>query len=374
MDVQILTEILGSDFYTGVPDIQLKALCDYLMDKYGIDPKHHIIAANEGNCTGLAAGYHLATGRIPVVYLQNSGEGNIVNPVASLLNDNVYAIPCIFIIGWRGEPGMNDEKQHICQGKMTIKLLKYLDIKSYIIGPETTEEELRKKMDKFKSILNAGKSIAFIIRKGTFSYSKNMKYSNNYTMFREEVIEHIVKISGEDILLSTTGRTSRELFEIREIKSQSHKYDFLSVGGMGHNSSIALGIAINKPESKVWCIDGDGSALMHMGSMAVLGKHRPRNIIHIVINNGAHETVGGLPTVASEINFIEIAKGCGYPYTVCVESFKQLDIELMGAKKRNNLSFIEIKCFNGRKTLLRRLMTDSRRDKDIFMEYLNTLV
>lgn len=143
MRVEEFVEIIGADFYTGVPDSQLKPLCDYLMNTYGIDSKHHIIAANEGNGIALAAGYNLSTGKVPVVYMQNSGEGNIVNPITSLLNDNVYAIPAILIIGWRGEPGIHDEPQHIYQGKITLKLLEDLGIITCIINEETTEEELK---------------------------------------------------------------------------------------------------------------------------------------------------------------------------------------------------------------------------------------
>ena len=165
MNVEDFVDALGCDFYTGVPDSQLKALCNYLMNIYGIDEKHHIIAANEGNCTALAAGYHLATGKIPVVYMQNSGEGNIINPVASLLNDEVYAIPCIFVIGWRGEPGIHDEPQHIYQGKITSDLLDLMDIENFVINKETSVEELSGVMNQFKTSLGNGKNVAFVIRK-----------------------------------------------------------------------------------------------------------------------------------------------------------------------------------------------------------------
>jgi len=252
MKVEKLVEIINSDFYTGVPDSQLKALCNYLMNTYGINPKHHIIAANEGNCTALAAGYHLATGKVPVVYMQNSGEGNIINPVASLLNDKVYAIPVVFVVGWRGEPGVHDEPQHIYQGEVTVKLLEDMDIKTFVIGKETTDEEVATAMEEFRSVLAAGKDVAFVIRKGALSYDEKVVYKNDNTMVREEIIQHIVKASGEDPIVSTTGKASRELFETRVANGQSHKYDFLTVGSMGHSSSIALGVAINKPETTVW--------------------------------------------------------------------------------------------------------------------------
>lgn len=373
MRVEKLVEIIGSDFYTGVPDSQLKALCDYLMNMYGIDQRHHLIAANEGNCTALAAGYHLATGNIPVVYMQNSGEGNIINPVVSLLNDKVYAIPVVFIIGWRGEPGKHDEPQHIYQGEVTIKLLENMNIKTFIIGTNTTDEEVGKTMTEFRDILATGKSVAFVIRKGALSYDEEVKYDNNNTMLREEIIQHIVKVSGSDPIICTTGKASRELFEIRVSGGQSHKYDFLTVGSMGHSSSIALGVAINKPNTKVWCVDGDGAVLMHMGSMAVLGANAPKNMIHVIINNESHETVGGMPTVAGKIDFVKLAKACGYPYAVSVDSFDDLNKELKGAKNRDTLSLIEAKCSIGARSNLGRPTTTALENKQNFMDYLSEL-
>lgn len=370
MKVEKLLSIIGSDFFTGVPDSQLKALCDYLMNTYGIDKKHHIIAANEGNCTALAAGYHLATGKVPVVYMQNSGEGNIINPVASLLNDKVYAIPMVFIIGWRGEPGIHDEPQHIYQGEVTVKLMEDMGIETFVIGKETVDEEVVQVMKDFSVLLAQGKNVAFIIRKGALEYDKKVKYSNSNTMVREEIIQHIVKISGEDPIISTTGKASRELFETREANGQSHKYDFLTVGSMGHSSSIALGVALNKPDTKIWCVDGDGAVLMHMGSMAVLGANSPANLVHVVINNGAHETVGGMPTVAAKIDLVAIAKACGYPNAVCVDNFEDLDKELEEAKARNELSMIEVKCSIGARADLGRPTTTALENKENFMEYI----
>lgn len=373
MKVEKFVEIIGSDFYTGVPDSQLKALCNYLMNTYGIDPEHHVIAANEGNCTALAAGYHLATGKVPVVYMQNSGEGNIINPVASLLNDKVYAIPMIFVVGWRGEPGIHDEPQHIYQGEVTVKLLEDMDIKTFIVDKETTEGEIATVMESFKSVLAEGKDVAFVIRKGAISYDGKVEYKNGNTMVREEIIQHIVKASGEDPIVSTTGKASRELFETRVANGQRHKYDFLTVGSMGHSSSIALGVAINKPDTKVWCIDGDGALLMHMGSMAVLGANKPKNMIHVVINNGAHETVGGMPTVASNINVVAVAKACGYPNAVSVDTFDKLDEALLVAKNVDELSLIEVKCSIGARDDLGRPTTTALENKQNFMNYLKTI-
>ena len=370
MQVETFVNMLNVDFYTGVPDSLLKPLCNYLMDAYGIDSKHHIIAANEGNCTAIAAGYHLATGKVPAVYMQNSGEGNVINPLASLLNDKVYAIPMIFIVGWRGEPGVHDEPQHIYQGEVTVKLLEDMDVAAYVVTKETTEEELDAQMQVFRSLLAKGKDVAFVVKKGALSFEKNVEYSNKNHMRREEIIEHIVNVSKEDPILSTTGKASRELFEIREKNGQSHKYDFLTVGSMGHTSSIALGVALQKPQQKIWCIDGDGAMLMHMGAMAVIGANKPSNLVHIVINNGAHETVGGLPTVASEINLVKMAEACGYPYAVRVSEFEQLDKELQAAKERRELTLIEVECAIGAREDLGRPTTTALENKENFMRYL----
>ena len=373
MKVEDFVDALGCDFYTGVPDSQLKALCNYLMNTYGIDKNHHIIAANEGNCTALAAGYHLATGNIPVVYMQNSGEGNIINPVASLLNDKVYAIPCIFVIGWRGEPGIHDEPQHIYQGQITCDLLDLMDIENFVIDKETTVDELKEQMKKYSSILDEGKNVAFVIGKNALTYDEKVEYRNDNEMIREEIIKHIVNVSGEDPIVSTTGKASRELFEIREANQQSHKYDFLTVGSMGHSSSIALGVAINKPDECIWCIDGDGAVLMHMGSMGVVANVNPDNFIHIVINNGAHETVGGMPTVASNMNLVEIAKACGYSYAVSVDNFDDLDSELSKVKDMNKLCFVEVKCSIGARDDLGRPTTTAIENKENFMKYLSQI-
>jgi phosphonopyruvate decarboxylase len=373
MKAERFAEILGSDFYTGVPDSQLKPLCNYLMHTYGIDPKHHLIAANEGNCTALAAGYYMATGRIPTVYMQNSGEGNIINPVASLVNDHVYAIPLIFVIGWRGEPGVHDEPQHIYQGMVTLKLLEDMDISAFVVSADTAEEELIEKRREFQSLLDEGKQVAFVIRKGALSYDEKVDYQNHNVMKREEIIQHIAKVTGNDPIISTTGKASRELFEARTAAGESHERDFLTVGSMGHASSIALGVALNMPGKKIWCIDGDGAMLMHMGAMAVIGSQRPENLVHIVINNSAHETVGGMPTVAGHMDIVAIARACGYPYAVSADNFADLDEELEKAKKESGLRLIEVKSSIGARADLGRPTTTALENRQNFMAYLQKI-
>lgn len=373
MQVQGFVEILEANFYTGVPDSLLKPLCNYLINTYGSNTKQHIIAANEGNCTALAAGYYLATGKVPVVYMQNSGEGNVINPVASLLNEKVYGIPCIFIIGWRGEPGTHDEPQHVYQGGITLKLLEDMQISSFIVDKAATINELKMRMKEFNKKLAAGQSVAFVIRKGALEYDENVQYQNSYQMKRETIIQHIIQVSGEDPVVSTTGKASRELFELREKNGQSHKYDFLTVGSMGHSSSIALGIAINKPDTKIWCIDGDGAVLMHMGAMGVIGTCAPHNMVHIIINNAAHETVGGMPTVAGNMDLVALAKACGYVNAVCVDNLDDLDRELNKARLNAELTMIEVRCGIGARSNLGRPTTTAEENKEDFMEYLNRL-
>lgn len=358
------------DFFAGVPDSLLSPVCSYLISTYGIG-KQHIIAANEGNAVALAAGYHLATGGIPVVYMQNSGEGNIINPVASLMNDKVYGIPCVFLIGWRGEPGVHDEPQHVYQGEVTVKLLEDMDIATMVIGKDTTEAEVEAQLDAWKEPLASGKQVALVVKKGALEFDGKVKYQNNNAMSREEIIKHIVALTGDDPIVSTTGKASRELFEIRENSGFGHEHDFLTVGSMGHSSSIALGIALQKPEKKVWIIDGDGAALMHMGAMAVVGSNKPSNLVHIVINNEAHESVGGMPTVAGNIDFVGVARACGYMIAASVDTYERLDEVLKAAKDSEALTFIEAKSAIGARVDLGRPTTSAKKNKEMFMRSLD---
>lgn len=370
MNIEEFVENLGSDFYTGVPDSQLRELCDYLMTMYGTDPKHHIIAANEGNCVGIAAGYHLATGKVPVVYLQNSGEGNIINPLASLLNNEVYSIPCIFIIGWRGAPGVHDEPQHVFQGKVTLKLLEVMDVSYAEVCPETTAASLKAKMHEFNRALHLGKQVAFIVRKNALTYEKKNVYRNEHKLLREEVIRCIVREAEGDVIVCTTGKAGRELFEIREEQGQSHARDFLTVGSMGHCSSIAMGIALQQPQKRVWCIDGDGAMLMHLGALPVISSCRPKNLVHVVIHNGAHESVGGQPNAMEGLYASGLARASGYPYAACAAAMDDLLRELKIIKSSKCLAFLEVKTAIGSRANLGRPTTKPLENKQGFMEYL----
>lgn len=359
----------GEPFFTGVPDSLLKPLCDYLYEKYGVEG-NHIVAANEGNAAAIAAGYHLATGKVPVVYMQNSGEGNIVNPAASLLNERVYAIPVLFIVGWRGEPGVHDEPQHIYQGIITLKLLEDLEIAPFVLTKETSEEELAAFLKEAKNRAKEGRSSAIVVKKGALQNSESAAYGNGCPLRREEIVRRIALVAGEDPVVSTTGKASRELFEIRENAGEGHGKDFLTVGSMGHSSSIALGIAMQKPDTKIWCIDGDGAVIMHMGAMAVIGAMSPKNLVHIVINNGAHETVGGMPTAAGKIRLTKIAEGCGYCLVLRAENYEELDTALRKARESNTLTFLEVCCGLGARADLGRPTTTARQNKEDFVAFL----
>lgn len=390
MNVKDFRKALGADFYTGVPDSLLSVLCDSLIREYGEDMTHHVIAANEGNSVALAAGYHLATGKVGVVYMQNSGEGNAVNPICSLLHPDVYGIPCLFVIGWRGEPGIKDEPQHVFQGKVTYEQMKLLDIETFALNADTTVDELKTAVDLFHTLFAQGKSAAIVVSKGALtSDNKFTPPKSQYSLKREEALEIILKHTPKDsVFVSTTGKTSRELFELREKlagldvnddksnlnkKLQCHKHDFLTVGSMGHASSIALGIALHKPESQVICVDGDGALLMHMGAMATIGNSNIKNLIHIAINNEAHESVGGFKTSATKTDYVQVAKACGYKTVVSASSANELITILDGL---NNLKdeikpiFIEIRCAQGSRKELGRPTISARENKENFMKML----
>lgn len=359
----------GIDFYAGIPDSLLKDLCAYLSSR--LDDRHNIIAANEGAAVGLAAGYHLATGSIPVVYMQNSGEGNCINPLASLIDRDVYHIPVLLLIGWRGQPGTQDEPQHIKQGKITTDLLDVMGISHYVLSKEegVAAHQID---DAVKAMHKTGDSFALVIEKETFAHYKAKDNDGNiFPLSREEAICITASAVGErDIIVSTTGMISRELFEFRTRQGNGHKQDFLTVGSMGHASQIALGIALEKPQRKIWCFDGDGSVIMHMGSLAIAASMAPTNYIHVVFNNGAHDSVGGQPTVGLRINLPAIAKAAGYPIVFSVESENDLQAVLDRVGSLNGPVFIEIKVRKGHRNNLGRPTTTPLENKSALMSFL----
>ena len=332
---------LGIDFYAGVPDSLLKNICAYITDN--LPAEQNIIAANEGGAMGIAAGYHLATGKIPVVYMQNSGEGNIINPLASLTDKEVYNIPILLVIGWRGRPGVKDEPQHVKQGKVTTGLLNVMGINYAILPKEESEaaKQIKIAVDYMKV---TNECYAIVIEKDTFdSYKLQNAVKNDFPMTREEAIQKVAaNIEDTACIVSTTGMISRELFEARTAWNQGHERDFLTVGSMGHASQIALGIALQKPERKVYCFDGDGATLMHMGNMAITASMNCKNYVHVVFNNGAHDSVGGQPTVGLKIDLCGVAKAVGYKATYSVDTMEQLETILTEMKKEEGPVFLQV--------------------------------
>ena len=360
----------GIDFFTGVPDSLLKNVCAFISDT--LDDRHNIIAANEGGAIGLAAGHYLATGHIPCVYMQNSGEGNAINPLASLTDKDVYGIPVLLVIGWRGEPGVHDEPQHVKQGKVTLPLLDAMGIRHEILSQDETE--FRGQLDEaVRHMSGTGESFAFIVRKNTFApYTLKRHEVNEYSLSREEAIQTVAGAIGpKDIIVSTTGMISRELFEYRTARGQGHERDFLTVGSMGHASQIALGIAMEKTDRRIWCFDGDGAALMHLGSMAIIADKAPVNFAHVIFNNGAHDSVGGQPTVGLKVSLTGIAKAAGYKEVISVTTSEELDSAIETLKKRQGPVLLEIRVHRGNRKDLGRPTTTPAQNKDALMDFLS---
>ena len=358
----------GIDCFAGVPDSLLKNICAYITDHF--DAAHNIIAANEGAAVGLAAGHYLATGQPACVYMQNSGEGNIINPLASLTDQEVYNIPVLLLIGWRGRPGVHDEPQHVKQGKVTTGLLNVMGVNYEVLSKE--EDKAAKQIEKAAKALANKEVFALVIEKDTFEdYKLQNVEVNNLTMSREEAIQTVAAALGEkDCIVSTTGMISRELFEYRAAMNQGHERDFLTVGSMGHASQIALGIALAQPERRVWCFDGDGAAIMHMGSMAIVANKAPKNYVHVVFNNGAHDSVGGQPTVGLKIDLPAVAKAVGYKATYSVDSKAELENVLAKVNSFASPALLEIKVKKGNRKDLGRPTTTPIQNKEALMQFL----
>lgn len=300
----------GISFFTGVPDSLLKSFCAYLTDNRA---DNHVIAANEGGAVGLAAGHYLVTGGPALVYMQNSGQGNAVNPLCSLADPDVYAVPMVLLVGWRGEPGVKDEPQHVKQGKVTVALFETLGIPTEVL-PDDEFLALDVVRRLVRTARDESRPVAMVVRKGLFAeYVLKNRKSDISALPREQSIEEVLKsLPADAVVVSTTGMISREVYETRERMGQVHSHDFLTVGSMGHALMIALGIARELPDRMVFCLDGDGASIMHMGNMAIAGQSGCANLTHIVFNNAAHDSVGGQPTVGGEIGLPAIAAACGY--------------------------------------------------------------
>ena len=359
----------GIDFFAGVPDSLLKNICAYISDH--LDERHNIITANEGGAIGLAAGYHLATGRIGCVYMQNSGEGNIINPLASLTDKEVYNIPVLLLIGWRGRPGVHDEPQHIKQGKVTMALLDTMGIAYAVLSKE--EEEAGKQIAKAVDHMRVTNEVyAMIVEKDTFEpYTLQNVRMNKLSFGREEAIQTVAaSLEGKDVIVSTTGMISRELFEYRTGKGEGHERDFLTVGSMGHASQIALGIALEQPNRRIWCFDGDGAVIMHMGGMAIIAEKAPKNFVHVVFNNGAHDSVGGQPTVGLDIDLCAVAKAVGYRAAFSVDNREDLLALLDKVKELDGPVFLQVRVKKGNRKDLGRPTTSPIENKVALMGFL----
>lgn len=360
----------GIDCFAGVPDSLLKNVCAYITDHF--DAQHNIITANEGAALGLAAGHYLATGKPACVYMQNSGEGNIITPLASLTDKEVYNIPVLLLIGWRGRPGVHDEPQHVKQGKVTTGLLDVMGINYDILSKD--EDKAGLQIEKAAQALKNNDVYALVIEKDTFQEYKLQNVEvNDLTLSREEAIQIVASaLKPKDIIVSTTGMISRELFEARTAWGQGHERDFLTVGSMGHASQIALGIALEKKDRNVWCFDGDGATIMHMGSLAIVASKKPANYIHVVFNNGAHDSVGGQPTVGLKIDLPAVAKAVGYNATFSVSTKEELDSQLsvLSSQFKAGPVLLEIKVKKGNRKDLGRPTTTPIENKQALMQFL----
>lgn len=353
----------------GVPDSTLKQFCDGLQNYKG--NINHYVPVNEGAAVGLAVGSYLADGKPACVYMQNSGIGNAVNPIASLANRDVYGIPMLFLVGWRGEPGVKDEPQHVFQGKITCKLFEVLSIPYEVIDKDTTWEQMESILTEAFATLSGGEQFAIIVRKGTFEKDVPYTWENGNTLNREEALATILKEGGhEAVLVSTTGKISRELYEQSDALYGTHENIFMTVGGMGHASMIALGIAKKRPEEKIICIDGDGAALMHMGALAFISSQSPENFVHIIINNQSHESVGAMPTGCQKVNFSELAKNVGYSWTIRVSTLEELTKVLHNIDEQKGPILVEVLVSLDSRADLGRPKESARENKEAFMEYI----
>jgi len=362
----------GTEFFTGVPDSLLKSFCAWLADK----ATEHIIAVNEGAALALAAGHHLATGGIPLVYMQNSGLGNAVNPLLSLADADVYGLPMILLVGWRGEPGVKDEPQHFKQGRVTRALFEALGLPHLILADN--EDEVRSQLAEcYRQVKINSAPLALVVRAGTLApYPGGAEAcAAEFEMSREGAIEEIILGSSPgEVFVSTTGMISRELYELREKHHMPHDRDFLMVGSMGHASSLALSLALQKPGAKVNCLDGDGAALMHLGALAAIGARKPANLRHFVLNNGAHDSVGGQPTIALEIDLPGMARSAGYAKVHTAGNFKELRLVVADIYASKNESegpvFVEIKVRKGNRKDLGRPRISPKENKNAFMRFM----
>jgi phosphonopyruvate decarboxylase len=361
----------GIRLFAGVPDSLLKDFCAYLADHTTDD--EHVVTANEGNAIALAAGHYLGSGHPALVYMQNSGIGNAVNPLLSLVDREVYSVPMLLMIGWRGEPGVKDEPQHVKQGRIMPELLDAMELPWYPIDADTTDPAvvIAQAADCMRRTMAP---VALLVRKGTFEkYSLREKPANSFSMTREAAIKCVVDLlNGEEVVVSTTGMMSRELHEYRAARGDGSGNDFLTVGSMGHASSIAMGIARTQPTRRIICLDGDGSVIMHMGALGIIGQSELSNFVHIVINNGVHDSVGGQPTVGLSLDVVRIAEACGYERAVSVSQLDALKAAFCEVADSQGPALLEVRVSKGARPDLGRPKSSPIQNRDALMQRLST--
>jgi len=358
-------------FFTGIPDSTFKDWMKFLIENNN-KVLTNIIPCNECEAIAICAGYYLATGKIGVTYMQNSGFGKTVNPLTSLCNPEIYSIPVLLMIGWRGEPGKIDAPQHKKMGRIMNLLLKDLEIPFSILNYDINEIE--KEIIKAKEYMEKNKApYALIIKKGIIKdNNSDKKIPAIYELTREHALELIINFFNQnEIFISATGKTSRELYEYREKFKEISQKDFLMVGSMGCAASIGLSIALQKKDRKVIILDGDGALIMQMGVLATIGYESPPNLIHIVIDNESHESTGGQPTVSKILNIKEIALNCNYKYATLILSKKDLENELIKVKNVEGPSMVVVKVNQGSRKDLGRPKISLIELKNNFMKYLN---
>jgi len=337
----------GLNSFFGVPDSLLKSLNSEIAASE--DVRDHVVCANEGAAVGCAVGHFLGSGDMAVVYLQNSGLGNTVNPLLSIADPSVYSVPMLIIIGWRGEPGVKDESQHMRQGELTAQLLNDLGV----VTKSVTREDHADWREKVGFLINSSRrerrAVALVVGKDTFQPSQKSKNhsSGPNQLLRESALEIVIsKIPPEDLTVATTGMLGRELYELRNSQKEDVR-DFLNIGGMGHTSSIALGLSLAQPGRRIWCLDGDGSAIMHLGSLAVIAGEKPKNLKHIIFNNRAHDSVGGQPTAAESFSFAPVATALGYELGLTATTDDEITNGVEKLLERSGPALLEINIRRG---------------------------
>ncbi|MCX6583103.1 MAG: phosphonopyruvate decarboxylase [Candidatus Aminicenantes bacterium] len=356
---------LGFETAVGVPDSTFKGLISYFSTQ---DRFRHVIAANECEAMGIAAGYYLAHREPALVYMQNSGFCKTLNPYTSMLSEDVYGIPALLLVGWRGEPGQKDEPQHKMMGRIMTDLFKVMEIEYSVLEESQWESQLTSARD----YLNRRRRPYIIAVKSKLfaEFKSPQKEESRAAMTREEALNIIVEnTSHRAVFISTTGKTSRELFEIRQQKGQTHGSDFYTVGSMGCASAIAFGVGLAESDREVFILDGDGAAIMQLGTMATIGHYKNPRLKHIILDNHAHESTGGQPTVSAGIDFIAIGRACGYENVAAVDNAADLKKSLQALENNGQLSLLAVQIKKGSRSDLGRPTTTPQENRDAFTGY-----